>query len=136
MSDKEFNDGGDVLGSSEYFTGGCGCGGVEGGSPWSEGGALQTSKNLVGLTDFGKAYDIGSSNLPHALTYVTMGLVKACVIVLIVLLFLGFERDHWSMILLYVVIGLSAVGNIAAEVIYAKSMASPAGAVEMLATQV
>lgn len=129
MSDKEFNDsrgGDDVLGSSEYFTGGCGCGGVEGGSPWSEGGTLQTAKKLVGLSDFGKAYDIGASDIPHTLTYVAMGLVKVCIIVVIVLLFFGFEHNHWSMILLYVMMGLSAVGYIASEIIYAKSTASPA----------
>lgn len=121
MSDRDFNDGGDVLGSSEYFTGGCGCG-VEGGSPWEDGGFVDGFKELVGWKAIVKG--VGSSGW-NRVTYLSMGLIKACIVVLIVLLFLGFENDHWSMILLYVVAGLSAVGYIASEIMHHKSKPDP-----------
>lgn len=119
MSYDKFHDGGDALGASEYFTGGdCGCsGGVEGGSPWTDGGAWNTVKQLTGWNDVKNGMS-RSDNTVHLLTYISMGVLKACIIVLIVLLFLGYESDHWSMILIYVVGGLSLVGYIGTEVYY------------------
>lgn len=44
-----FNDGGDdALGGSEYFTGGCGCGGVEGGSLKDVGSGLWSTYAKLG----------------------------------------------------------------------------------------
>ena len=126
---RDFNDGGndDVLGSSEYFTGGCGCdgGGVKGGGYFVDNGS-QSLKNIgntllevTGLNHMGHGmssiYTDGIN--VDAISYLCLGLVQMCIVILAVLLIFGIQDQNGpGSIVLYVVGGLAALGVIITEV--------------------
>jgi len=108
MSDNKFNDGGDALGSSEYFTGGCGCGGsvsggVEGGGYFGDNGFMETGKNalstlrdLVGGGHLVKAWELKNNNMVDAVSYFALAIVQFCLITMIVLFAMGYPLEFSS----------------------------------------
>ncbi len=111
----KFNDGGDPLEGSGYFNGGCGCGGVSGGSPWEDGGYLDIIKSVTGFGDLLKGWEKRDSDAWDAAAYISYGVMKILVIVLIVLLVTGMEAGHWASILLIVLAGIAGVVYLGSE---------------------
>jgi hypothetical protein len=114
MSDQanERNDE-DVLGGSEYFTGGCGCGGVEGGGYLLDNGLVSTGAailstlgDLTGISHFKKAYE--KPNTLDKASYALLGTFQLLLVLLLVVRYVLDEAsDSWSVILLAVLVSVS-----------------------------
>jgi hypothetical protein len=113
---------GDVLGGSPYMgRGGCGCdGGVSGGSPLSASNnsawtflkeSARTVVNLAGVTDMHDAYESQQNGKSrwNTLSHLAFGVMKLCLIILIVLLIGDSTTGDWYVVLLMVFASISAV---------------------------
>lgn len=115
----------DALKGSEYFTGGCGCGGAYGGSPVSESGVLTLAGNLVGLDDIQKgSADLRSNGLnANGVAHLAYGVWKALLITLLVLLIV--DVPSWAVWFVGVVMGVSLAVWVGAEVMHQKNTSPP-----------
>jgi len=111
----------DALGGSEFYGGDdCGCsgGGVLGGSPVDDHGLFGVLANMTGWPDMQNGLTLmmneGPSKLDGA-TYVAVGFVKLCVLVLIILLVVGEDIESGWVIAFIVLLCVSAAAYLALE---------------------
>lgn len=130
--EKHFNYGGDALGGSEYFTGGCGCGGVEGGGPfldtYQKGVGTLIKDIMFGIPGVKPMVDaFGQESWANKIGYFACGATILSMLLLIFMFAVGYESSSAPIITFAVLSGVAGVIWIGAEVfqgVWGRSSAS------------